>query len=242
MLSSIPAFRLRAAACPFLLAFVLSGANVPAAAKAALPQRIEELDTKAAARLLIHVAKPNYPTIAKVNFVQGSVKLQIKVTAKGQVSEAHVLDGEAILAVAALEAVQKWLYKPYRSPEGPAPFITFVVVRFNLHPHRFRGRFPQDADGYLEKQIRPPEIISRPQRDPSPRSIPMKVLVGAKGEVLDATSPEAREPEVELARKSLRLWKFRPAQWGAIAIPWYLMVRVPIDRVSMKEVADSAKH
>lgn len=244
MLSSIPAFRRKAPALPFLLTFVLASANVSPAAKSAPPRRIKELDTETAAKLLIHVAKPSYPAIAKVNFVRGVVKLQITVTTKGQVSEAHVLDGEPILAVAALDSVRKWRYRPYHSPEGPAPFITYVVVRFQLHSRHFNRGLPQDAAGYLEKQILPPRVTSRPRQDPSPTDILMKVLVGSRGQVLDATSPEALEPaEVELARKRLEHWKFQPARWGAMAVPWYIMVRVPISRVTLKgEVATSAEH
>jgi TonB family protein len=242
MLSSIPAFRRKASACPFLLAFVLAGSNFLLAAKSISPPQIAELDTEAAAKLLIHVAKPAYPAVAKVNFVQGDVMLRIKVTPTGHVYEAHIVDGEPILAVAALGAVRKWLYRPYHSPQGPAPFLTLVVVKFNLHPHHFRDRLPSNAANYFEKQIRLPEVISRPQQEESPRSIPMKVLVGSKGEVLDATSPNLLGPEVELARKNLRLWKFRPARWGAIAVPWYLTVSVPIERAALNVVANSAKH
>jgi TonB family protein len=242
MLSSIPAFRRKAAVCPVLLALVLAGSNVRLAAKTVSPPQIAELDTKEAAKLLIHAAKPAYPAIAKVNFIQGDVRLRIKVTPTGHVYVAHVLDGEPILAVAALDAVRTWLYRPYHSPEGPAPFLTFVVVKFSLHPHHFRGRLPGDAASYLEKQIRPPEIISRPQQTASPRSIPMKVLVGSKGEVLDATSPHALRQDVELARKNLRLWKFRPARWGAITVPWYVTVSVPVERGALNVSANSPKH
>jgi TonB family protein len=242
MLSAIPAFRRKASACPFLLAFALAGSNVRLAAKSVSSPQIAELNNEAAAKLLIHVAKPAYPAIAKVNFVQGDVILRIKVTPTGHVDEAHVVDGEPILAVAALDAVRKWLYRPYHSPEGPAPFLTFVVVKFNMHPHHFRGHLPMNAANYLEKQIRLPEVISRPQQAASPRSIPMKVLVGSKGEVVDATSANALGPDVELARKNLRLWKFRPARWGAIAVPWYVTVNVPIECPAMNVVANSAKH
>ena len=104
------------------------------------------------------------------------------------------------------------------------------------------NRLPGDAANYLEKQIRLPEVICRPQQEASSRSIPMKVLVGSNGKVLDATSPNALEPEVELARQDLRLWKFRPARWGAIAVPWYLTVSVPIERGALNVVDNSAKH
>lgn len=225
-----------------LLAFLAAVPNALMAAKAPPPPQPQELDNTTAARLLIHVEKPDYPSVAKVNFIQGDVKLKIRVSAEGRVSDAHVIEGEPILAAAALQSVRKWLYRPYDSQTGPLAFVTYVVVKFNLHPHRFRGRFPQHADDYLEKQVHPPEVISQPQQDQSAVGIQMKVLVGAKGEVVDATSSKAGEPEIDLARKSLQSWKFRPARWGALAVPWYVTVTVPLPYMAMDQTANSAKH
>ncbi len=242
ILSPVPAFRRRSAAFPFLVAFVLAGANAPAAAKAAPPEPIAELSNEAAARLLIHVVKPDYPPVARVNFIRGKVQLKIKVTSKGRVSEVHWLQGEPILAVAAVESVRKWLYRPYVSQEGPVPFSTYVTVKFDLHPHSFKDRMPMGADDYLEKQVHPPEVVSQPRQDLSAVGIPMKVLVDSRGEVVDATSMKAAEPEIDMARKSLRSWKFRPARWGALAVPWYVMVTVPLPYMALDQTPNSAKH
>ena len=70
----------------------------------------------------------------------------------------------------------------------------------------------------------------------------MRVLVGSNGEVLDATSPNALRQEVELARKNLQLWRFRPARWGAITVPWYVTVSVPVEPGALNVSANSAKH
>jgi TonB family protein len=242
MLSPIPAFWRITSVGSLLLALQLAAPIALVAAKAPSIQQTEELDGAAAAKLLIHVAKPAYPAVAKVNFVQGVVKLEVKVTPKGRVAEAHVLDGQPILAVAALEAVRKWLYRPYDLHGQPVPFSTYVIVRFNLHPHSYRGQLPKDADDYLEKQIRPPKVINGPQPDQSDAGIQMKVLVGSKGEVVDATSPRADGPEVDLARKSLQSWKFRPARWGSLAVPWYITVKVPLRYSTMDQAANSPKH
>jgi TonB family protein len=242
MLSPIPAFWRIASGGFLLLAFLPAAPNALTAAKAPPPPQTQELENATAARLLIHVEKPDYPSIAKVNFIRGTVELKIKVTSKGRVSEAHVIEGEPILAAAALKSVQKWLYRPYVSQEGPVPFSTYVTIKFNLHPNRFRGRFPKGADDYLKRQVRPPEVISRPQQDPSAVGIQMKVLVGSKGEVVDATSSKAGKAEMDLARKSLRSWKFRPARWGALRVPWYVTVTVPLPYVALDRTANSAKH
>jgi len=240
MLSHVPAFWRMAAGGFFLPAFLLALPHAVTAAKDPSPQ-IQELGTKKAAKLLIHVVKPHYPPVARVNYIRGNVKLKIKVTLKGRVSEAHVMEGEPILAAAALKSVRKWLYHPYVSNGKPVPFSTSVIVNFSLHSHFFRNRLPTDADEYLEKQVRPPEVISRPQQNQPVAGIRMKVLVGTRGEVVDSTSTKAGEMEIRLARKNLSFWKFRPARWGAIAVPWYVTVTVPLPYAAMDQVANSAK-
>lgn len=239
MRSSIAVSRWRAFGCRFLLAFLLAAPCVQTAASLPPPQGITELDSEAAAKLLIHVVKPSYPAIAKVNFVHGSVTLAIKVTRKGKVAEAHVLQGEPLLAVAAMKAVRKWLYRPYKLAHGPVPFKSFAVVKFSLHSRSFKRHFPADANSYLERQIRPPEVIARPEQDRTARSIRMKVLVDSKGKALDASSPEASEAELELARKNLQSWKFRPARWGSLAVPWYITVTVPLEPAPLDQAANS---
>ena len=237
-----PAFW-RTASCEFLLPLLLLAApNTLNATNGPAPPQLQELDSRTAARLLIHVEKPDYPPIARVNFIRGSVKLKVEVTSKGQVSAVHVLEGEPILAVAALNSVRKWLYRPYVSKEGPVPFGSFVIVKFDLHPQSSKGRLPDGADDYLEKQVHPPEIISRPRQGPSAAGIQMKVLVGSDGEVVDATAIKAREEEIALARKSLQSWKFKPAQWGTLAVPWYVTVTVPLPYAAAAQMENSARH
>jgi TonB family protein len=230
-----------APACPFLLAALLAGSSLLGAQTHPAPQPVEMLDGHAAAKLLIHVAKPDYPAIAKVNLIRGSVKLEITVDPRGKVVEVHVVDGEPLLAAAAIQAVRKWLYQPYISSEGPAPFRTNVVVSFALRTHVFAGRFPRDPEGYLEKQIHPPVAISSPRPDSAAAGVLLKVLVDSEGNVLDASAIEAKGAEVELARKNLRRWKFRPARWGTLAVPWYIMVRVPIEPAMMDQAANTEK-
>ena len=241
MISPVSAFWRLASAGFILAGFLLAAANIRASTKAAPRSQLEELDSKTAARLVIHVEKPEYPALAKVNLIQGNVRLEVKVTPKGKVFEAHVIDGEPILAAAALKSVRKWLYRPYLSKGKPQPFSSYVLVKFDLHPHSQKEQLPDHANDDLEKQVHPPEVISRPPLNPSAAGIRMRVLVGSNGEVLDATSSKPGRPENELARKNLRAWKFRPARWGAIAVPWYATVTVPLSYSSLDQVANSAK-
>lgn len=205
---------------------------------------VEMLANGKAAKLLIHVVKPDYPAVAKVNLIQGSVKLHITVNPEGRVAAAHVVEGEPLLAAAALQAVRKWLYRPYRTAKGAAAFTTIVAVKFFLHRHRFNRfrRLPKDPDGFLERQIHPPEVITQPRPDPTSASVRFRVLVGSRGEVLDAAPMGASGAEAEAARENLRHWKFRPARWGALAVPWYIIVKVPYESTLEARKGYSARH
>jgi TonB family protein len=225
-----------------LLAVLLIVWGLPGAEMLAASQPVPTLDSHAAARLLIHMAKPTYPAVAEVNFIQGSVKLLITVSPKGEVIATHIVEGEPLLAAAAIEAVRKWLYRPYNSSKGISAFSTDVVVKFRLRPRTFNGRLPKNADAYLEKQIRPPEVLFRPRSESATDSVRFKVLVDSKGEILDSTPLETKGANIELAQEHLQHWKFQPARWGALVVPWYVIVEVPFNRAAADPAAFAARH
>ena len=111
---------------------------------------------------------PEYPAVAKVNYIQGQVRLEVEVRADGKIGQAHVLSGNPILAALALEAVRKWSYRPLPAPAGPSGFQTEVVFNFSL-----RGRppslAPSQAERDLARQVKPPEVSGRPQASPPTR-------------------------------------------------------------------------
>src|SRR5438876_398304 len=53
------------------------------------------LDSKSASRMLVNEVKPEYPALAKLNYIQGAVRMQLRVTREGRVVEAHVVRGRA---------------------------------------------------------------------------------------------------------------------------------------------------
>lgn len=212
----------------FPLAILLVCASFSRAAAPPPAQPVAFLSRHKAKKLLIHVEKPEYPVVAKLNYIQGIVRLQIMVDSAGRVIRVHVVKGEPILAAEAIRTIRKWRYKPYVSSNVPRPFRTSVQVKFTLQQLNLKQHLPIDPEGYLERQIHPPKVVTRPQADPSAADVRLRVLVGSKGNVLDVDSRKAKEAEVDRARKNLRRWKFRPAYWGTLAVPWYLTVSVPL--------------
>jgi TonB family protein len=82
---------------------------------------------------LIAAPHPVYPELAKRAHIQGVVKLQVKVKTDGSVEVQKILQGEPVLAEAAIEAVKKWRANP-ASING-TPVETISTVTFDFEPH-----------------------------------------------------------------------------------------------------------
>lgn len=185
------------------------------------------LTSKQATRLLLDQARPEYPPLAKVNYIQGPVQIQVEITRDGKVAKAHVVRGHPILAASALKAVRGWIYRPLQTPSGPSGFLTTVEMKFSLRPHK-TDTLPIEPERYLSRQVKPPEVIGRPAW-PSPSAVAhMRVLLNDQGEVIDAEPVPRTGTNLEAAERSLEGWTFRPAHWGSLPIPWYLDVDVPV--------------
>jgi TonB family protein len=81
---------------------------------------------------LIYSPVPAYPAAASASHVQGEVKLSADVDRDGKVASVRVISGPPLLRVAALDAVQRWRYRPYRSFGGPIPMAAIAIMDFHL--------------------------------------------------------------------------------------------------------------
>jgi len=191
-------------------------------------EQLPVLDNKQATRLLLTQAPPEYPALAKVNYIQGPVRVQLVVSAGGSVVEAHVLSGNPLLAAAVLKTVPTWRYRPFVVKGGSSTFATTVVVNFMLRLKKM-DLPPAQAESDFRRQVKLPEVLARPEEttstDPSVR---LRLLVNAEGKVIDSKILKGIPSLFEGARKSIERWSFRPARWGALSVPWYLDVDVPV--------------
>ena len=185
------------------------------------------IPARKASKLLIHNEIPVYPPIAKMNYIQGKVKVETYVDDSGEVEEAHVVKGHPFLAVAALNAIKNWIYKPANLRPGPGRFKTFVDVKFSLRIRKF-GQLPPEPEKDLSHQIRPPQLKDKLIEGANARTVRVKILVGPDGRAIDSTPLDGHGERLEEARRVIASWTFNPAMWGAIAVPWYLEMDVPV--------------
>jgi TonB family protein len=77
-------------------------------------------------------ARPMYPELARQTKTQGLVEIEIVVGATGEVEQARILRGIALLDRAALDAVRKWKYAPTIVNGVAVPVKMAVGVSFSL--------------------------------------------------------------------------------------------------------------
>src|SRR5271154_5702560 len=78
------------------------------------------------------IARPNpaYPELARKAGIHGVVKLQVRVKIDGSVEVIKILEGDPVLADAAIDAVKRWRAKPASINGNPVETISTVAFDF----------------------------------------------------------------------------------------------------------------
>ena len=83
--------------------------------------------------LVIKRVQPKYPQAALAVHAGGAVLIEATVNKEGNISNLKVLNGDPILAKAALDAVRQWRYKPYYLDGEPVEIQTQITVNFKAN-------------------------------------------------------------------------------------------------------------
>lgn len=81
---------------------------------------------------LVKRVQPRYPPVARQARIQGEVRIRAIIDTNGRVVQMEVLSGHPLLAQAATNAVQQWIYEPTYLNGEPVPLEFVVTVSFNL--------------------------------------------------------------------------------------------------------------
>ncbi|HET9178448.1 MAG TPA: energy transducer TonB [Terriglobia bacterium] len=103
----------------------------PAPAKPATPERMKIGGVVEAANL-IYGPKPAYPQLAKLARIQGTVRLEALIATDGTIKGLKVVSGHPLLVHAALEAVERWRYRPTLLNGQTVEVETEIDVNFSL--------------------------------------------------------------------------------------------------------------
>jgi len=99
-----------------------SGAQLPGESSAIM------LSSKDAESRLAYSIAPKFPVEARSAAAQGTVVLKEVVDENGKVEAVRLVEGNAALATAAINAVKQWRYRPYVRDGKAQPFQTVVLV------------------------------------------------------------------------------------------------------------------
>ncbi|MGZ4837946.1 MAG: TonB family protein [Terriglobales bacterium] len=88
------------------------------------------LSSKGAEKRLAHSIQPKFPAEARSSTAQGTVVLKEVVDENGKVEGVRLVEGDAALATAAIQAVKQWRYRPYVRNGKAQPFQTVVIIDF----------------------------------------------------------------------------------------------------------------
>ena len=72
-----------------------------------------EAPAPSVARKLVHKIEPVYPQDLKRRNIGGTVKLDLRISANGNVEKVAIVGGNPILADSAAHAVKQWQYAPF---------------------------------------------------------------------------------------------------------------------------------
>jgi periplasmic protein TonB len=81
---------------------------------------------------LIYRVQPEYPALARIARIQGTVVLHAVIGKDGTIKDLQVISGPPLLVRAAEEAVSRWRYRPYILNAEPIEVDTQVTVSFVL--------------------------------------------------------------------------------------------------------------
>src|SRR6266849_1353588 len=88
------------------------------------------ISSKSAEKRLAYTVQPKYPVEARSGAAEGTVVLKAVVDQAGKVEGVRLVEGNAALATAAIQAVKQWRYRPYVRDGKTQPFQTVVIVDF----------------------------------------------------------------------------------------------------------------
>jgi TonB family protein len=106
--------------------------DAAANADSASGNTIAKLSSDAAQSALLKRVEPEYPALALSQRVQGAVVLRVHIGPDGAVQDLQLVNGNQMLADAAIAAVRQWRFKPHLLSGKPLAMETEITLRFTL--------------------------------------------------------------------------------------------------------------
>ncbi|HEY0703545.1 MAG TPA: energy transducer TonB [Candidatus Acidoferrales bacterium] len=99
------------------------------------PQRpaLQHISEGVMTAALIYKVQPEYPAIARLSHLSGTVRLRAIIGTDGRIQQLEVLSGSPFFQAAAVAAVRQWRYRPTMLSGTPVEVETLITVNFVLN-------------------------------------------------------------------------------------------------------------
>lgn len=109
----------------------MGAAPPPPPPKPTTPKRIHVGGQVESAKAIFR-PNPEYPPLAKMARIQGTVRLEAVISRDGTIQDLKVISGHPLLVKSAMDAVSRWRYQPTLLNGEPVEVATEIDVNFTL--------------------------------------------------------------------------------------------------------------
>jgi TonB family protein len=203
---------------------------------------------------LAYNVDPKFPNEARKRKISGTAQLEVTVEKNGSVNDISILSGDLMLAEAAVDAVRRWTFEPYKQSGGPAE--ARQKLTFNFLPGQKIGQldtplaaptlaaglgiFPRSEDSSRDSTYTPGGSVTAPWvvHATAPESTELarktklhgtcilSLIVGPEGEPHDIKVVRALGEGLDIkAVEAVSKWRFQPGTKDGQPVA----VRVPVE-------------
>ena len=170
-----------------------------------------------------HLVNPAYPHEASKKHLNGAVRLHVYVSSDGTVRRVEVIEGDTLLAGAAVEAVKQWTFEPPTVDGKPAEAATTIDVSSQIldgmacHVPVNPAATPPNRTE-VEGRVMPlclksrvaPAYPAKAKKKHIEGTVKLRAIIATDGSVQHLEIEEGDPILAESALKAVKQWAYEP--------------------------------
>jgi len=188
------------------------------------PPKEAKAETPATVLKAKHLVNPDYPDEARKRHLNGTVRLHVFVSTDGTVRRIEVIEGDNLLAEAAVEAAKQWTFEPPTVDGKPEEGDATMEVSFRVFDGiGCKGSANPDAVApnrtKAEGQVRAaclksrvaPAYPAKAKKKHIEGTVKLRATIATDGSVQHLEVKEGDPILAESALKAVKKWTYEPA-------------------------------
>jgi TonB family protein len=211
---------------PFVLTLIVAtwgmARQAPANQDPTSPKETK-VETPATVLKAKHLVNPAYPHEASKKHLNGAVRLHVFVATDGTVRRVEVIEGDTLLAGAAVEAAKQWTFEPPTVDGKPAEADTTIEVSFQIldgmacHVPVNPAATPPNRTE-VEGRVMPlclksriaPAYPAKAKKKHIEGTVKLRAIIATDGSVQHLEVEEGDPILAESALKAVKQWTYEP--------------------------------